>query len=196
MVGPVAYRRGMTTADRYRRLSALFDETVTSIDAADWNKQSPCEEWTVHDVLAHVLSSETEVISKVDLAVDRTIGATEDPLGAWHEVRDGVQAVLDDPAKSSLTYESLGAETTIADSVDKFLCFDLIVHRWDIATAAGREITIPAEDIADANAFLDSMGSMFYDYGASAPAVPQPDDASEQDKLIGRAGRNPRWSDS
>jgi hypothetical protein len=38
------------------------------------------------------------------------------------------------------------------------------------------------------------MGSMFYDYGASAPALPIPDDASPQDQLLGRAGRDPRWS--
>ena len=38
------------------------------------------------------------------------------------------------------------------------------------------------------------MGPQFYDYGAGGPAVPVAADASPQDKLIGRTGRDPRWS--
>jgi hypothetical protein len=74
------------------------------------------------------------------------------------------------------------------------VCFDLIVHRWDVASAASKVITIPAQDVDDAHTFLDSMGQMFYDYGASAPAVAVADQPSAQDKLLGRAGRDPHWS--
>ncbi len=133
-------------------------------------------------------------MSNVGLSMNRSIDVSDDPVGAWQEVRDGIQAILDDPTKAALEYESLGSSTTIADTIGRFHCFDLIVHRWDIARAVGQDITLAAEDVDDANAFLDSMGQMFYDYGASAPALAVNDDASPQDKLLGRAGRNAQWS--
>jgi uncharacterized protein (TIGR03086 family) len=184
----------MGTADRYRRLAEIFDGTVESLDSDDWERPSPCAGWTARDVLAHVLDSEAEIVGKVGLSIERSVQVADDPAGAWHEVRDGMQAILDDPATAGLEYESFGSQTTIADTVDKFFCFDLIVHRWDIARAAGKDIDIPAEDVAAADAVVDSLGQMFYDYGASGPPVAVAEDASAQDRLLGRAGRDPAWS--
>lgn len=184
------YRGRMTTADRYRRLATIFDATIASV--GDWDAPSPCVGWTARDVLEHVASTEADSVTKVGLSIDRTIDTVTDPLGSWREVRDAMQAVLDDPAKAEREYMSLGSQTTLAAAIDRYFCFDLIVHRWDIATAAGLAIVIPPGDIADANAFLDSVGQMFYDYGASAPPIEVADDASAQDTLLGRAGRDVR----
>jgi len=183
-----------STPERYRRLAHLFGNTVRSLLAETWEAPSPCAGWSARDVLEHVLISEADIAPKVGLTIERSVDVTTHPLGAWHEVRDGMQAILDDPDKAGLTYESFGQPTTISDTVDRFICFDLIVHRWDIGRAAGEEIVWDAEDIAFGNAFLDVMGSMFYDYGASKPPVPIADDATDQDKLLGRAGRDPQWS--
>lgn len=185
---------GVTAADRYRRLAGVFDTTVEAIGPGDWDKPSPCEGWSARDVLSHVLDSEADVVTRVGLSIERSVDLTDDPVAAWREVRDGMQSVLDDPATAALEYESFGSPTTIADTIERFFCFDLIVHRWDIARAAGKDIAIPTEDVDAARAFLDSMGQMFYDYGASAPAVAVSDEASPQDKLLGRAGRDPQWS--
>lgn len=183
-----------STAAHYRRLAIAFDSTVEGLNADDWEKQSPCEQWSAREVLEHVLDSEVDVATKVGLSIDRSVDPTHDPLGAWREVRDAMQAILDDPAKSGLTYESFGNPTTLAKTVSRFLFFDLIVHRWDIARAAGEDVRIAPEDVDSGHDFLDAMGQMFYDYGASAPALPIPDDASPQDKLLGRAGREPQWT--
>lgn len=189
----------MTTeapADRYRRLAALLGTTIGALDDQAWARPSPCEGWTARDVLAHVLDTEADIVTRVGLSIERTVDVATDPVAAWDQVRAGTQAILDDPARAELSYESLGQPTTLAASIDQFICFDLIIHRWDIAAATGQDITIADQDVATANAFLDTMGSMFYDYGASAPAVPTADDASPQDALIARAGREPRWSAS
>ncbi len=184
----------MSTADRYRRLAEVFDSTVKAVSSNDWANLSPCVGWSARDVLSHVIDSEADIVTKVGLSLKRSIDVTDDPVAAWREARDGIQAILDDPAEAALEYESLGSSTTIADTIERFLCFDLIIHRWDIARAAGQDITIATEDIDAANAFLDSMGQMFYDYGASAPALTVGDDASSQDKLLGRAGRDAQWT--
>ena len=183
-----------STAAHYRRLAIAFDSTIEGLTHDDWEKQSPCEQWSAREVLEHVLDSEVEVVSKVGLSINRSTDPAHDPVGAWREVRDAMQAILDDPAKSQLTYESFGNPTTLAKTVSRFLCFDLIVHRWDIARAAGEDVRIAPGDVDSSHDFLDAMGQMFYDYGASAPALPLPDDASPQDKLLARAGREPQWT--
>ena len=183
-----------TTAAHYRRLAIAFGDTVEGLNADEWEKQSPCEQWSARDVLKHVLDSEVDVVNKVGLSIDRSVEPNHDPVGAWREVRDAMQAILDDPAKSELTYESFGAPTTLAKTVSRFLFFDLIVHRWDIARAAGGDVKIASEDVDSSHDFLDAMGQMFYDYGASSPALPISEGASPQDKLLGRAGREPQWT--
>ncbi len=162
----------MSTADRYRRLADVFDATVEEVPPGDWDKPSPCADWTARDVLAHVLDSESDVVTRVGRSIARSVDPGVDPLAAWREVRDGLQAVLDDPAAAALEYESLGATTTIAGTVDRFTCFDLVVHRWDIARAVGKDIVVPAEDIEAANAFLDAMGAQLLRLRCGRPGRP------------------------
>jgi uncharacterized protein (TIGR03086 family) len=187
---------GMTAADEYRRLAEQFDATVDAVDTSDWDKPSPCEEWTAREVLAHVLESEADVPTKVGQTIERSVDINDDPVAAWRQVRDGMQSLLDDPEIASSEYESLGSTTTMAATIDSFICFDLIVHRWDIARAAGMEIAIADDDLDKANAFLDTMGDMFYEYGASGPPVEVADDESPQVKLLARAGRDARGAAS
>ena len=177
----------MSVAETYRRLAGSFD--ATAADVRNWAAPSPCAGWTAADVIDHLASSQADVVTRVGLSIERTVEPSTDPLGAWREVRDGMQAILDDPAKAMLRYESLGAETTFAATIGRYFCFDLIIHRWDLAAADRRSVAIDAADIADANAFLDETGHLIYDYGASAPAVSVADDASEQDKLLARRPR-------
>lgn len=143
-VRQVDYPCKMIVAEHYRRLAADFDAIASAV--RDWNAPPPCEDWRASDLLEHVASTETDVVTRVGLTIER------------------------------------------------FYCFDLIIHRWDLAAADRKAVDIPAGDIAEADGFLDSMGQMFYDYGASAPGLPVADNASPQNRLLGRAGRDAHWS--
>ena len=58
-----------------------------------------------------------------------------------------------------------------AASVDGFVCFDLVVHGWDLARATGQDETIDPEDIEQLQAMVDSMGPMMVENGViEAPA--------------------------
>lgn len=69
---------------------------------------------------------------------------------------------------------------------------ELVVHGWDIAVATDQPYTPTTEEIDGAMAFIDAFdvprdGSLF------GPIVPLGDDASPLDRLLGLAGRDPRW---
>ncbi len=123
---------------------------------------------------------------------DVPVGPTvrNDPAGAWAPVRDAVQAVLDDAERANTVYEAFGSRTTVAATFGSFMSVDLIVHRWDIAHAAGIDDAIPAEDMGFAWAFTEQMGDLARTSGAFGPPLRVPDDADDQTKFLALLGRS------
>jgi uncharacterized protein (TIGR03086 family) len=101
-----------------------------------------------------------------------------------------VSGHLRDPDAAGATYESpmLGT-TTFADMIDRFISGDLVVHRWDLGTAAGLPITMPADEIARLRANLSGMGDAMRGPGAFGPELEAPDGADEQTRLLAFLGR-------
>ncbi|WP_050067458.1 TIGR03086 family metal-binding protein [Rhodococcus sp. RD6.2] len=176
-------------ADRYRRLANHLADTVAAVPADRWDSTSPCEGWTARDVLQHVIDVQSMPLTPVGLSLPPAPAVDDDPLGAWTATRDAVQAILDDPRHANLEYDSSMGRTTAAATFDAFICFDLAIHRWDIARATGADETIPAEELAAAAALADRMGDMIRSSGVCGPVVEVPADADEQTRVLGRLGR-------
>ena len=180
------------TADRFRRLAAHFTATVDAVPDERWDDPSPCEGWSARDVVRHVATTEWDFLTRLELAPAGVVPDPE-PLAAWPTSRDAVQAVLDDPARADTPYESSFGPTTFSSVVDRFYAFDLIVHAWDIARAAGLpELEpMPADEIARVTADAEALGEALRSPGVCGPPVPVPDDADAQSRLLGFLGRQP-----
>ena len=100
-----------------------------------------------------------------------------------------MQAVLDDPDRAATAYEAFGRPTTVEQTFSTFMAVDLVVHRWDLARAAGVDTAIPAQDVAFARSFTERMGDLARTSGAFGPALPEPADADEQTRLLALLGR-------
>lgn len=181
-----------TPADRYRRLAERFTSTVQAVPAGAWDKPSPCAGWSAAEVLAHVIDSETGLLKKA--GADAPSGPTvqADPVRAWESARDAVQAALDDPECADVEYDGMGGRTTVGATFGSFMSVDLIVHRWDIAHAAGIDDSIPAQDMAFAQGFAERMGDVAQTSGAFGPRVVVSEDADEQTKFLALLGRSAR----
>lgn len=177
-------------ADRYRRLAERFSGTVAAMPAPAWGSPSPCRGWTALDVLSHVVDSELGLLRRTGIEVPEAPAAQADPSGVWTFARDTAQAVLDDPERAGTRYEAFGSPTTVAATFGTFMSVDLIVHRWDIARAAGIDATIPREDIELARGFTESMGDLAQTSGAFGPRLAVPDDADPQTRLLALLGRS------
>ena len=55
-------------ADRFRRLADRFQTIVAAVPADRWDAPSPCDDWTVAEVVDHVATSEAELIWRRILA--------------------------------------------------------------------------------------------------------------------------------
>jgi uncharacterized protein (TIGR03086 family) len=176
-------------ADRYRRLSALMTDTVAAVDESAWGNPSPCTDWTARDVLRHLIEVHGRVQSLVGRSLVDHPSVEDDPVGAFTVVRDQLQADLADPSKAAQEYEGRFGTSTFGTAVNGFVCFDLIVHRWDLAQATGQHLVLDPADVTQMQADVDQRGDMMRENGVLGPALEPAADASAQDRLMAALGR-------
>jgi uncharacterized protein (TIGR03086 family) len=177
-------------ADRYDRLAADFAATVEAVPGDRWSAPSPCEEWTARDVVAHVVETHAMFEGMVGRDLGDAPAAEDDPAAAFAAARAAVSGHLHDPDAANATYDSpmLGT-TTFAHMIDRFISADLVVHRWDLGTAAGLDVRLPADEVVRIHEGLAGMGDAMRGPGAFGPAVEPPDDADDQARLLAFLGR-------
>lgn len=176
-------------SDRYKRLSDAFAEKIDGVKEDRWNDRSPCEGWTARDVVAHVIETPAMFLGFIGDEMGEVPSVDDDPRAAWDASRAQVQQRLEDPAKATKEFDGFLGRTTFEDSVNRFLCFDLVVHGWDLARATGQDERIQPEDVSrvreQAEAFGDSMRSP----QAFGPAIDPPEGADDQAELLAFLGR-------
>ena len=127
----------------YRKLANRFSEVVAVVPDQAWDQPSPCEGWTARGVLEHVIGAEADFVEQRGLALSPPgPSPASEPVSAWDHVRSQIQTILDDPERAGIVYEGHFGSTTIGQAIEDFYCFDLIVHRWDIAEATGGDTEI------------------------------------------------------
>jgi uncharacterized protein (TIGR03086 family) len=177
------------TADRYRRLSGFFAETVAAVPADRWEAPSPCEEWTARDVVRHVVDTQGMFLGFVGRDLGDVPSVDDDPAAAWDHARAVVQADLDDPGRASARFEGVTGPSTFEGGVDRFLCTDLVVHRWDLAEATGQQVDLEPEDMAHARDAMAPLVDRMRGPGAIGEELDPPPNASEQARFLAFFGR-------
>ena len=139
----------MTTdiSTRYRALAEEFTRRVDAVPNDRWDDPSPCQEWSARDVLSHMIDNHVNMPGHAGVKVALKKSVDDDPRGAWAEARDAVQEILDDPERAGAEYDGYFGRTSIEQTIDDFLGFDLLVHAWDIARATGQDETLPEEEV-------------------------------------------------
>ncbi|MGQ7788617.1 maleylpyruvate isomerase family mycothiol-dependent enzyme [Nesterenkonia sp. PF2B19] len=176
-------------AARHARLAADFRSTAASVPPGRWDAPSPCQGWTAHDVVAHVIEAHLMQLGFADAVPQNVPDAVEAPVEALDVVIAAVQEQLGDPDRATQVIDGIAGQMPWETSVDSFLCFDLLVHRWDLSRAAGLPEALPPEDVRWASAVADGFGEMLHAEGVCAPPLEPPQDADEQTTFLARLGR-------
>lgn len=187
----------MTTNDittAYARLAAPFTTVVDRLETADWDAASPCEGWRARDVLEHVMTSQREFLQKqgpdLGARLEPAPGTTDsDAAATWHAHDALVQQLLADPEVRDHAYDGVFGTTTVGRSLVHFYGFDLLVHRWDIATSAGLDERLTDAELDVVEQSADGFGEHLYDEGVCRPAVSATEGADRQERVLARLGR-------
>src|SRR5438046_1539898 len=88
-------------SERYARIAAGFDRRVRGIEPNAWLRPTPCTEWTVRDVVAHVVSVHRHVVAGLDASAPPPPATDPDLVAAWTAATAEVGAALADPERAS-----------------------------------------------------------------------------------------------
>ncbi|HYF46374.1 MAG TPA: TIGR03086 family metal-binding protein [Acidimicrobiales bacterium] len=179
-------------SERYARRAAALADKVAAVSDDDWSNPSPCEDWTARDIVRHVVETQGMFLGFVGREMDDLPSVDEDPEGALRGATGRIQRDLEDPERAGETFEGMMGTQRFDEAVDRFLSADLVVHNWDLSKATGQDTTIPDEEVAAMWELAKGWPSEgMRGPGAFGPEVEVPEDASEQDKLLGFLGRQP-----
>ncbi|MDT9595207.1 TIGR03086 family metal-binding protein [Nocardioides zeae] len=179
--------------DRAERLAVVLDDA-----GPRWDAPTPCDGWTVRDVVRHAVDTEGELLARHGLASPLAPDAphpadAEDLAASWRAWAAGVAAVVDDEALAT-TYDGFFGPTTVGETLRDFYTWDLAVHAWDVARATGQAYALSDAEAAAHEETAAAWGDALYAEGVCAGPVPVAADASAWERLLGRLGRDPGWS--
>jgi uncharacterized protein (TIGR03086 family) len=101
-----------------------------------------------------------------------------------------VQALLDDPASADqvLANPHIG-EVPLPEAIDRFYTADVFMHTWDLARATGQDETLDEDMSRELYEGMVPIEDLLRGSGQYGPAVPVPDDADWQTRMLGFIGR-------
>lgn len=179
-------------ADRFKRIAADFSRRVDAVPAEAWDNPAPCEGWLARDVVGHLVEwvpSFLQNYAGVDLP---SLPATrDDPVKAWHELREALEATLADEAVSAREFDNPGGRMTVGQAIDQLITNDVFLHTWDLARATGLDETLDPGEARQMLAGMEQYDEALRSSGQYGPRVEVPDDADDQTKLIAFIGRHP-----
>lgn len=165
--------------------------TVGGLPAAAWDQPSPCAGWRAREVLAHVIDTERDFVTGHGISLPDPPAADADPATRWSTHVQAMTAALT-PEVFERPFDGFFGPTTIGAALLDVYGFDLIVHRWDLAQAAGDDLRFSEQEMDTLDASIVQFGDAMYAAGICAPALPIHAEADRQTALLATMGRTVR----
>ena len=132
---------------------------VDRIQTMQMNDPTPCEEFTVHDILNHmmVLGGTFAYAFRGEDAPEISAPGVYGwvPSKEFREVMDDLLEAIQSPGAMDRTIES-PVGSMDGETFARLLAFDGLVHSWDLATATGQRLALPDEVIEAVSAFASA----------------------------------------
>ena len=151
-------------------------------------KPTPCADFDCHAVAVHLMGSLVGLGAMAGVTV-------VDPEGASLENRISVMT-----AQAIDGWRTVDPDGTVtgprgnempASYAQGLLPFELLMHGWDIAQAAGLPLNVSDEVVAYLRTITEPLMPSARERGSFGPEVSPADDASPLDRLAAYAGRTP-----
>jgi uncharacterized protein (TIGR03086 family) len=180
----------------YRRSIEEFGQRVMAIGAADWSRPTPCSDWSVRDLVRHLVYEELWAPPLLAGATVAEIGDRfegdllgDDPQVAWKEAAAAASAAGSEEVLDRIVHLSFG-DFPGQEYLGQ-LTADHVIHAWDLARGIGAQERLDPELVEFVHAFMAPQVDQWRAAGVFAAAVPVPGDADLQSKLLAATGRTP-----
>ena len=193
----------MDPTEFLRGVSALLTPLVEGTDPAQLAGDTPCEDFTVGDLLGHVTlgrfmfgaglagdsERQQELVTTMPARLSDVLG--DDHCATYRRASADLDCAVEGVADSTEMVSLAFGEMAAGDAL-RMLAADNYVHCWDLACATGQDFA-PAPHLTDeAVAFFRSViTNDFRGRGAFGPEIEVSADASSFEHLLGFCGRTP-----
>ncbi len=178
---------------------AVAEDRLGAVPAGAWARPTPCTDWDVRAVAAHVVDEARWVAPLLAGGTIDDIGPTlpKDPLG-----KDPAGAIADagEAAEYALSVTDLGERVhlsygdVLAEDYLRQVTADLTVHSWDLSRGAGIAEELPAELVGPVLAYAEAHRDDLSPSSMFAGPQPVPADADDRTRLLALYGRRRDWS--
>ncbi|MCH8612566.1 acVLRF1 family peptidyl-tRNA hydrolase [Arsenicicoccus dermatophilus] len=178
--------------------AASVTDLVERLSDEAWSRPSPCEGWSVRDVLGHLTAEHLwaprllagETLGDVGSDYDGDVLGS-DPVGAWHAAVDRSLASWDAVEDESRVLRMSFGPCPIHEYAEQMLV-DLTVHGWDLARGAGARWTAVPEAVDACLRYETPRVSGGGVEGIFAPPMAT-GSRDRLDQLVALLGREPGW---
>ena len=183
------------------RATAQVTPLIESITPADLDRPTPCSDWSVRDLLSHLVAVEDRIVHiagggrpfEVPSMVD---GIADDAwTQAWVSRLAPLSAALADDAVLERIFQHPAGPMRGTAAIGVYAS-EFAVHAWDLARALERETDLDQEVAAavvgpiTAALPAEPRGGVI----PFGPVVEVPGDAPAYARLVGWVGRDPEWT--
>jgi uncharacterized protein (TIGR03086 family) len=176
-----------------------FFGIVSSVNEDAWHRETPCADWTVRDLVNHVVGEELWTVPLLDGATIAEVGDAfdgdvlgPDPVATARSAAAEASSAADVAELERIVHLSFG--DVPAQFYLEQLFADHVVHSWDLAAAVGAQYPVPS-DLVDACA--DWFESREQEYRSGGVIGERPGELPESglDRLLVMFGRDPHWGE-
>lgn len=186
----------MRLEDRHGVAMEEFDRRIREVPADRWHDPTPCTQWDIRALVAHVVAEQLWVPhllagETLDEVGDRYDGdpLEDDPIGAWTKASSAARdAVLSSGGLDGEVHTSAG-RIPAGDYVRE-LTLDLAIHAWDLARALGADERLDDELVDDLSTQVREHAEALAASRLFAPPRPVAPTADAQTRLLALLGRS------
>jgi uncharacterized protein (TIGR03086 family) len=184
--------------DGFARASEAVGNLIDRIPADQWTAPTPCTEWSVRDVVSHLVGMNLVFVAMFDESpmpergIDR-LGT--DPAGAFHRSTAALRAAAARPGALERSQATAVGVATGAQRM-QWRIADLLTHGWDLVQATGVVAELPDDLVEQALTFVRAELPSQARAGRFGDPRPVDDNAPAIDRLAALTGRPVPWIQS
>ena len=178
------------TPPLYVRVASRFTEVLGGVTDDQWALPTPCSEWTVRDLVVHVVETQRRVHAMSGAVAEGDEAPVGDDLVAeWTAASNEVQRAIADPDVASVMVGGRMGDQRFDSLVGGLLSIDTLCHTWDLARATGQNETLDVDAVASAHEKLRAVDAAIRVPGGFKEALEPPPDADAQTTFLCFTGR-------
>ena len=182
----------MQPTERFAHLIPAFLDLVRPLEDDELALPTPCTDWTVQDLLEHMISGSLTFAGAL-----RGDSPRQDPSDVRRAIADALPEFagsLEAPGAFDRPIGGLPFGDMTGETLAHYAAFDLLMHAWDLSMATGRKLELSEALVGDLDAW--ARGWLIDAYrrpGMFAPAARSSAAASRLERLVAFSGRDVAW---